>query len=69
MKYKTRLCARDDFQHTQQNTYAATLAARIFRVPMALIAAYDLKTRQYDAVNAFANSSIDEAIYCKPPEG
>ena len=69
VKYKARLCARGDLQHTQQDTYAATLAARIFRALMALVAAYDLETRQYDAVNAFANSPIDEAIYCKPPDG
>ena len=36
---------------------------------MALAAAFDLNTRQYDAVNAFSNSSIDEPTYCKPPVG
>lgn len=36
---------------------------------MALVAAFDLESRQYDAVNAFANSPIDEPIYCKPPAG
>lgn len=69
VKYKARLCARGDLQHTEQDTFAATLAARIFRSLMALVAAFDLKTRQYDAVNAFANSPIDEATYCKIPDG
>ena len=69
VKYKTRLCARGDLQRTEQDTFAAILAARIFRALMAIVAAFDLETRQYDAVNAFANSSIDEATYCKPPEG
>lgn len=68
-KYKSRLCARGDKQHTEQDTFAATLAARIFRALMALVAAFDLESRQYDAVNAFANSPIDEPTYCKPPEG
>lgn len=36
---------------------------------MALVAAFDLETRQYDAVNAFVNSPIDEPTYCKPPDG
>jgi hypothetical protein len=36
---------------------------------MAVVAAFDLETRQYDAVNAFANSPIEEAIYYKPLEG
>ena len=68
-KYKARLVARGDFQKTDQDTYAATLAARIFRALMAIVATFDLETRQYDAINAFANSPIDEPIYCKPPEG
>lgn len=35
---------------------------------MALVATFDLETRQYDAINAFANSSIDEPTYRKLPE-
>ena len=68
-KYKARLVAKGDFQKTDQDSYAATLAARIFRALMAIVATFDLETRQYDAINAFANSPIDEPIYCKPPEG
>lgn len=68
-KYRARLCARGDLQRTQQDTYAATLAARIFRALMAIVAAFDLETRQYDAINAFANSPIDEITYCRPPDG
>ena len=66
-KYKARLCARGDLQKIQQNTYAATLAARIFRALMALVNAFDLETCQYDAINAFVNSEIDEFIYLRPP--
>ena len=69
VKYKARLCARGDLQTTRQDTYAATLAARIFRALMTIVAVFDLKTRQYDAVNAFANSPIDETTYCRPPDG
>ena len=36
---------------------------------MAILAAFDLETRQYDVVNAFSNSPIDEPTYCKLPEG
>ena len=68
-KYKARLCARGDLQHTEQDTFAATLAARVFRTLLAIVAAFDLETRQYDAVNAFANSPIDEPTYCNPPDG
>ena len=62
-KYKVRLCARGDLQKTEQNTYATTLAARVFRALMAIVCAFDLETRQYDAINAFVNSEIDEPIY------
>ena len=69
IKYKARLCVRGDLQLTNQDTYAATLAIRIFRALMAIVAAFDLETRQYDAINAFVNSKIDEPTYCIPPEG
>jgi hypothetical protein len=65
VKYKTRLIARDDMQYIKQDTYAAILAARMFRILMIVVVAFDLETRQYDAINAFANNSIDETIYCK----
>lgn len=68
-KFKARLVARGDLQHTDMDTYAATLAARLFCFLMALTASFDLETRQYDAVNAFANSTINEPTYCKVPSG
>ena len=69
-KYKARLCVRGDLQDpTQLDTYATTLAARIFRTLMAIIAAFDLEACQYNAVNAFTNSSLDETVYCACPEG
>ena len=68
LKYKARLVARGDLQHTEQDTFAATLAARIFRSLMALVAAFDLETQQYDVVNAFPNTPIDEPTYCKTPD-
>jgi hypothetical protein len=70
IKFKARLCVRGDLQElTHQDTYAATLAARTFRILMAITAAFDLEVRQYDAVNAFTNSVLDEVVYCKCPEG
>jgi len=69
LKHKARLCARGDLQQTTQDVYAATLAIRIFRALMAIVTAFGMSTRQYDAVNAFANSDIDEPTFCKTPEG
>ena len=68
-KLKARLYARGDLQNTEQNIYAATLAIRIFRTIIAIVAYFNLKTRQYNAVNTFANSDINEATYIQPPQG
>ena len=69
LKHKARLCVRGDLQKTDKDTYAATLALKTFRALMALTAAFDLEARQYDAVNAFLNSTINELIYVSCPEG
>ena len=42
-KFKARLCVRGDLQSTDQDTYAATLAARTLRALMAIAAAFDLE--------------------------
>jgi Reverse transcriptase (RNA-dependent DNA polymerase) len=68
-KFKARLCVRGDLQSTEQDTYAATLAVRTFRALMAISAAFDLEIRQFDAINAFVNSKLNEDIYCYSPEG
>ena len=69
-KQKARLCVRGDLQPwTNQDTYAATLAARTFRALMAVTAAFDLEARQLDAVNAFTNSQLDETVYIEFPDG
>ncbi len=57
---------RDDLQkiNNAQNVYAATLASKIFRMMMTLVADFHLKIRQLDAVNVFLNVFNDEKIYC-----
>src|SRR5208282_3429447 len=69
LKHKARLVARGDLQYTAEDTYAATLAAQTFRAVMAIVAAFDLETRQYDAVNAFANATLPTPIPCYCAEG
>jgi hypothetical protein len=69
-KFKARLVIRGDMEpKTAEDVYAATLAARSFRVLMALTAKYDLETAQMDAVNAFMNAKLDREVYMYPPEG
>jgi hypothetical protein len=42
---------------------------KIFRLILALTAAYDLDTWHTDVTNAFLNSELDEDVYCKLPDG
>ena len=70
-KYKARLVVRGDLHKDSkyQDNYAATLATRIFRALMAIAAYFNLEMRQFDAVNAFTNSNIDEDVYIQFPDG
>lgn len=69
-KFKARICVRGDLQPpTEKDTYAATLAAKSFRILMALAARWDLELQQLDAVNAFPNSPLDEEVYVELPDG
>src|ERR1700726_3663337 len=68
-KFKARLCARGDLQPTIEDTYAATLAAQTFRAMMAIVAAFDLEMRQYDAINAFVNAILPKPRIMECPEG
>jgi len=36
---------------------------------MVIMVAFDLETWQFDAINAFTNSELDDLIYCKCPDG
>lgn len=49
-------------QQPHQDTYAATLAAWVFRALIAIMATFNLETRQDDAVNASANCPTDEPV-------
>src|SRR5436853_1468638 len=69
IKYKARLVARGDLQYTIEDTYAATLIAQIFRAIIAIIVAFDLETRQYNVVNAFANALLPNPIACECTKG
>jgi hypothetical protein len=68
-KYKARICVRGDLQMTTEDTYAATLAIRIFRALMAIAAYFNMEVQQYDAVNAFTNAQLATPVYCHLPEG
>ena len=59
------MCARKNLQQTDQDVYIVTLIIKIFRALMIIVIAFNLNTRQYNAINVFVNSDIDELIYCK----
>jgi hypothetical protein len=70
VKYKARICVRGDLQTmSTEEKYSATLAVRTARAIFALAAAFDLDTAQFDAVNAFLNSLLDEEVYVELPPG
>ena len=71
IKCKARLVVRGDQQRniTSQDTYAATLASRSFRMLMAIAAKYDLELKQWDVTNAFVHATMDREIYMRMPRG
>jgi hypothetical protein len=68
-KHKARLVVRGDLQDDWGDTYAATLAARVFRFLMGIIAAFDLIAYQYNVLNAFLIAPLDRKLYAKASEG
>jgi hypothetical protein len=66
IKYKIRIMIKNDLQMIDfQNVYAITLILKVFRILMTLITAFNLKTRQLNAINVFWNAHNDELIYCQ----
>lgn len=70
-KCKARLVVRGDQQNnvTAQETYAATLTGRSFRMLIAIAARFSLELRQYDVANAFVHALIDRVVYMRMPRG
>ncbi|KAF2970752.1 hypothetical protein GQX73_g2825 [Xylaria multiplex] len=70
---KARLVARGDLQveDTLQSTYAATLAAKTFRIMMAIAAQFDLEVKQFDVISAFLNAARtgEKPVACELPDG
>jgi hypothetical protein len=71
IKCKARLVVRGDQQRniTSQDTYAATLASRSFRLMMAIAAHHDLELKQFDVTNAFVHAAMDREVYMRMPFG
>ena len=68
--FRSRICVRGDLQPpSDRDTYAATLASKSLCILLALIARWDLESRQLDAVNAFPNAKLDEVVYIELPDG
>ena len=69
-RFKARICVRGDLQPFSDNdNYAATLAAKVFRSLMAITTRFDLEAVQMDAISAFTNGILDEVVYCYMPDG
>ena len=60
-KFKTRICVCEDLQNSAElDIYTAILTARALHVLMTITAAFDLEAVQWDAVNIFTNSILEE---------
>jgi hypothetical protein len=69
-KAKARIVVRGDLQPvTEEENQAATSSARTLRLIIALIARYNLDTRQRDAVNTFLNAMLQDIVYTRMPQG
>jgi len=67
---RDRICVRGDLQPvTKEDNYTATLAIKTFRLLATIIATFDLRTAQFDAVNAFLNGPIDRDVCVEMLEG
>ena len=56
-------------QAIEEETYAVTLAAQMFRLCMALMCNFDIESRQYDILNAFANAKNRKTLRGQLPDG
>ncbi|KAJ5437742.1 uncharacterized protein N7458_008740 [Penicillium daleae] len=69
-KHKARICVRGDLQKVSMDEkYSATLAVRTARFVFVLAAHFDLDMSQWDAVNAFLNSTLPQHVYVDLPPG
>src|SRR5437763_15130373 len=68
-KFKFRVTVGQEAKSRTEDTYAATLAGRSFRVLMAIAARFDLELIQYDVVNAFANAELPYDVFMSLPQG
>jgi hypothetical protein len=68
--YKARLVIQGDLTRSiYEDTYAATLAIRVFRYLIAIAAYFGLELYQLNAVNAFCNAYLNELLYIADPGG
>jgi hypothetical protein len=74
IRYRSRLVVRGDLQakSTIKSIYAATLAAHSFRIIIAIVAKFDLESKQFDVINVFVNALRNlsgEPVFCRLPDG
>ena len=68
-KFKALIVVRGNLQIVQGDTYAATLAAQVFRFLIALAALFRLIAFQYNVLNTFLNTKLNYYIYVRTLKG
>jgi transposase InsO family protein len=72
VKHKARVVAKGYAQVEgidYNETFAATLKYKSFRVVLSLTASWDYELKQMDVDTAFLNASLDETVHMEQPEG
>jgi hypothetical protein len=72
LKFKARVCARDDHQTYEvdyNERFAPTFRYTTLRVLLSLACRLDLEIELFDVVTAFLNADVDEDSYMHPPPG
>ncbi|KAI1005488.1 hypothetical protein K3495_g2735 [Podosphaera aphanis] len=69
---KARMVIRGDLQiPSEKDTYAITLAIRMYRAVLSIVAYFDLEANQFDVANTFPHADLDEddEINIQYPDG
>ena len=63
-KFKAWICVHENLQKsTQHDIYAVTLAAYVFHIIIVIVAVFDLKIYQWNAVSVYINCFLNEIVY------
>jgi hypothetical protein len=65
LRYKARIVVQGNLKPKllYKDNYVATLAAKVFRAFIAIIAYFDLEIKQLNAINVFCNVQLHKPVF------